>query len=308
MPTGLPNFFEGDITKVEPNAYGFFRCKIKSPNYIEHPIVQRKIRTDSGIRTIAGIGSWIGIIHSEEMKNAKIYEFEVLGGVLFKTGFIFKKYVEDLYNMRKTYAKTDPMNLICKLLLNSLYGKFSQSLTHDTLEIYDISSDEKITSVMEYIDGAGTGVSIKDWIFLGSKALIIEKDHKSTYQKGILENGEYDDYYGMNVNIAIGASVTSMARVVMSYYKNNPLWKLFYSDTDSIIIDRKLPEYMVGEAMGLMKLENRISAAIFLCPKVYYLITDEGEHIKKIKGVSHEQVSKITFDDFNDLLYKNESK
>lgn len=57
MPVGIPTMFEGDITKVDPNAYGFFRCEVTSPEFLEHPILQRRIRTSSGMRTIAGLGS-----------------------------------------------------------------------------------------------------------------------------------------------------------------------------------------------------------------------------------------------------------
>ncbi len=53
LPVGKPIKFEGDITKVEPNAYGWFYCKITSPEYIEHPILQRRILTKYGYRTIA---------------------------------------------------------------------------------------------------------------------------------------------------------------------------------------------------------------------------------------------------------------
>ena len=61
---------------------------------------------------------------SEELYNAKKfgYEFKVLWGYTFGKGYIFKKYVDSLYNLRLTYPKTDPMNLTAKLLLNSLYG------------------------------------------------------------------------------------------------------------------------------------------------------------------------------------------
>ena len=54
-----------------------------------------------------------------------------------------------------------------------------------------------------------------------------------------------------------------------------------------------------------MKLEHKIEAAIFLSPKCYYLITDKGEHIKKIKGVSSTESEKVSWDDFEGLLRKD---
>ena len=58
MPVGNPIYFEGDIRKYEPDALGFFYCKIQTPEYLEHPILLRKIKTKDGLRTIAGLRSW----------------------------------------------------------------------------------------------------------------------------------------------------------------------------------------------------------------------------------------------------------
>ena len=43
MPIGKPNVFTGDIRRFEPDAFGFFYCKITSPDYLDHPILQRRI-------------------------------------------------------------------------------------------------------------------------------------------------------------------------------------------------------------------------------------------------------------------------
>ena len=114
MPIGLPIVFEGDVRQVEPEAFGFFYCKITSPDYLEHPILQRRIKTSNGMRTIAGLGTWEGWILSTEMDNAVEYgyTFTILKGYQFKKGKIFTKYVNDLYQLRLNYPKTNPMNFI----------------------------------------------------------------------------------------------------------------------------------------------------------------------------------------------------
>ena len=58
VPVGKPIAFEGDIRKVDPSAQGFFYCEIKTPDNDFYPILQRKIKTLQGIRTIAGLGTW----------------------------------------------------------------------------------------------------------------------------------------------------------------------------------------------------------------------------------------------------------
>lgn len=69
----------------------------------------------------------------------------------------------------------------------------------------------------------------------------------------------------------------------MSIFKNRSEFNLYYSDTDSIVIDGSLPDHIVG---GELKLEHVIDKAVFLAPKVYGLVTSNGEEIIKIKGVS----------------------
>ena len=51
--------------------------------------------------------------------------------------------MEDLYNLRKSYPKSHPLNLVCKLLLNSLYGRFGLNPLLDTFLIVSKNKLEK---------------------------------------------------------------------------------------------------------------------------------------------------------------------
>jgi hypothetical protein len=117
MPIGKPIVFQGDIRKIEADAFGFFYCKITSPSNLLHPILQRRIKTKDGIRTIAGLGAWEGMISSTEMDNAVKYgyQFEILRGYQFERGYIFKDYIERMYNLSLEFEKGHPMNLVAKL-------------------------------------------------------------------------------------------------------------------------------------------------------------------------------------------------
>lgn len=68
MPVGKPIAFEGDITEFEQYLCGFAYCEITSPDYLEHPILQRRIRTKDGIRTVAGLGSWTGWVTGDAIQ------------------------------------------------------------------------------------------------------------------------------------------------------------------------------------------------------------------------------------------------
>ena len=302
MPVGKPIAFKGDITKIEPDAFGFFYCKINSPDYLEYPILQRSVKTSDGIRTVAGLGSWEGWIFSGEMYNAMKerfgYQFEILNGYTFEKGYIFKEYVDTMYNLRLSYTKEDPMNLIAKLLMNSLYGKFGMKPESTLIEMYDTSSETSVELLNDMIDLYGS--FIKDFIKVDNYLLTI-RDSVPSYTYNENDNM----YHGLDVNIAIASAITAGARMWMSHLKNNPEFNLYYSDTDSIVIDKPLPSFMVGNLLGQFKLEHVINKAVFLAPKVYAFITEDNKEVIKIKGLKKETLINVHIQDLESLLIKD---
>ena len=105
-----------------------------------------------------------------------------------------------------------------------------------------------------------------------------------------LANVKYNEaeimYHGLDINVSVAASITAYGRVLMSLFKNNSNFNLYYSDTDSAIIDRSLPEQLVGNELGQLKLEYEIGNAVFIAPKVYGFVTTNGETVIKVKGLS----------------------
>ena len=65
MPTGAPIFFEGDISLIDPNAFGVFEVEVIAPDNLYYPVFQTKVKTESGYRTIAPLGNWTGWYFSE---------------------------------------------------------------------------------------------------------------------------------------------------------------------------------------------------------------------------------------------------
>ena len=311
MPVGLPKAFSGNIRDVEPEAFGFFYCKITSPAYLEHPILQRRIKTSEGTRTIAGLGTWEGWIFSGEMDNAMNpkygYTFEIIKGYQFDKGNIFKEYVETMYNLRLQYEKGHPMNLIAKLLMNSLYGKFGMKLENTLIDIFNtyINSDNELLDDLIEVYGP----TIQDFIKLDNHIVTVRKSlHNFKYTEALDHAQDDSFYHGLDVNIAIASAVTGGARMWMSVLKNNPLFKLYYSDTDSAVTNKPLPSFMVGTNLGQFKLEHVIERGVFLAPKVYALITDDGQEIIKVKGISPDTLNDIHINDIEQLLVKDSSK
>jgi hypothetical protein len=304
MPVGKPIAFEGNIRLISPKAYGFFNCIITSPLNLEHPILQRRIKTTEGIRTVAGLGTWTGWICSTEMDNAMKYgyTFEILNGYEFNTGDIFSEYINTMYNLRKEFPKSHPMNLIAKLLMNSLYGKFGIKSESTKVEIIENNNIEKLN---KYLDKYHT--DIDDIFYFDNYTILIIKTNKFIPDSNRSEipgdiSGQLD------INVAVASAITAYGRIHMSVFKNNPDYKLYYSDTDSGVINKPLPDHMIGNELGQMKLEHTIKKAIFLAPKVYGLVDINDNEIIKAKGLTKDSIKNLKVSDLELLLRKDITK
>jgi hypothetical protein len=228
------------------------------------------------------------MIFSEEMDNAiKFgYKFKILRGYKFERKNIFKDYVDNLYSLRLNYPKSDPLNYIAKILLNSLYGRFG--MDDNFSEVNIIHKDYISDFENKFFDIITAKTELEDYFLVEIKNIgnIVEAE-ESTH----------------NINVGIASAITAYSRVHMSQFKNNPDYNLYYSDTDSVYIDKPLSEDLVNsKVLGRMKLEYIIKKGIFLSPKVSYLET-EDKIIYKVKGLNHE--IKLTMNDYNNLLSKD---
>jgi DNA polymerase type B, organellar and viral len=289
MPVGKPTLFYGDIRKVDPKAFGFFYCKIKTPDNLMHPILQTHVKTEAGERTIAPLGRWEDMILSAEMDNAiKFgYKFNILWGYTFEKGYIFSDYVDFLYNFRLNYPKSNPLNYIAKILLNSLYGRFG--MDDNFTEVNIIHKDYFPDFENKFFDNIISKTKLDDYFLVEIKnPENLNEDQDSTH----------------NINVSIAAAITAYTRIHMSQFKNNPKINLYYTDTDSAYTDSELDDDLISSTvLGKLKLENISDKAIFLAPKVYCLNTENNGLIYKVKGLKHE--IELTMNDFENLLYKD---
>ena len=129
--------------------------------------------------------------------------------------------------------------------------------------------------------------------------LITYLDHTNLENIRISNNSNY------NIDIGIASAITAYSRIVMSRYKNNfnLTGNLYYTDTDSIFIDKELDLSLVNSDIGKFKLENVYSEICFLSPKVYGGITIDGNEIVKVKGFKN----KLPFIQLKSLLTKDQS-
>lgn len=295
MPTGNPIYFEGDILKHEheEKPYGFFEVIVETPKDLKIPLLQKRIKINNVIKTVTPLGKWKGTYLSDEIYDSiKLgYKFKILRGFLFKQEVIFNEFVDFFFEMKRTNPKDSAYFIIAKLILNSLYGRLGMNPEQEKHII--INNSESFYYNNNY--------TITDTISLNcGKELISYLD----------TNKEMDDNKGsMNISIPIASAVTAYARLYMFKFKNLKDTCIYYTDTDSIIINKKLDDSLVGEEIGKMKLEYFATKAVYLAPKVYYAITNTGT-ICKIKGFNSSILTKmdkdktLNFKDFEQLLYK----
>jgi hypothetical protein len=288
MPIGTPVYFKGNILDHNPEAFGFFKCEIEAPKALKIPVLQTHVKTKSGIRTIAPLGKWTDILFSEEMHLAMKhgYKINVIEGYTFDKDIVFDKYAADLFEIKQSHDSKHPMYLISKLLLNSLYGRFGMALD---LESHIIDDLNKINEQLMFKE-----LYISDFKILNNGKGIVS----------YIKFKDDSDTTGKNVSIGIAAAITSYARIHMQQLLQSEDYNVYYTDTDSIVTDKPIDPSYIGKGLGQLKLEYKVSKGVFLSPKVYSIITDEGKEVTKVKGFKEKT---ITFNQLEKLLYSETS-
>ncbi len=162
---------------------------------LQHPILQTHVETENGIRTISAIGNYSDWIFSEELYNAEKfgYKFEILNGYTFDKGYIFADFINELYDIRTKYDKSNPMNFISKILMNLQYGKHGMDDNFANIKIMDkIEFDEFITDTTNIITNI---IEIDDKYF-------VQYINNNKVDKTLLDNGSENH----NINIAVASA------------------------------------------------------------------------------------------------------
>jgi hypothetical protein len=214
---------------------------------------------------------WTDVLFSEDVKTAMSlgYKITIVNGYTFDKAVIFDLYAKDLFQIKQSHDSSHPMYLISKLLLNSLYGRFGMTLD---LVFHEIIDNKKLA---RYIGKAKE--LIPDIIDLNNGKSIVSKVNIKSPERE-------SDTASMNVSIGIAAAITSYARIYMNKFLQDKSYNVYYSDTDSIITDKPIDNKHIGKELGQIKLEYKISKGVFIAPKVYSIITDQGKEVTKVKG------------------------
>jgi hypothetical protein len=107
------------------------------------------------------------------------------------------------------------MNLIAKLLMNSLYGKFGMKNQSTIIDIYNTNNDVENNKFNEMLEVYGESINYKVNI---DNYIVTVRDSLISLP---YNDDELDLYHGLEVNIAIASAITGGARMWMSLIKNN---------------------------------------------------------------------------------------
>lgn len=220
-----------------------------------------------GGRLIFPTGTFKGVFATPEIRLGltKGYIKNVLSGSTYTPAIVFKSYVDTLYTLRRKYEKEgNPVfSYACKILLNSLYGKFGQNG-----KVWDYVRQSTPDDPMEWIEQESPDVrATKYRVRLGA----VQRMHKE---------GESENSFP-----AIAGHITSYGRVMLwTLFEQAGRENVLYCDTDSLIVTKegfnRLQDYIDPSALGALKLETTVKDISIFGPKDY-IINGKAKH----KGV-----------------------
>ena len=213
------------------------------------------------------IGDFVSVLNTPELRFA--LDQGVVTWIdevtLYEKARLFDDYVAEFYSLRLRYRQQqNPVYVkICKLLLNSLYGKFGQKC----------ESWKPVDNMQGYADGAHTFIDAQTGI--PSRLIVLSPDawEVTTGKDSI------------NSFPAICGHITSAARLVLwDYMVKAGRENVFYCDTDSMLVnqagmDRLKPD-ISAETLGKLKVEYKTKRAIIRGPKDY-----RTDHVRRRKGI-----------------------
>ena len=292
MPAGRPKYVTfRNKKRLDYDDFGFFVANITFKKQCHAPLLPTRLK--NGI-TVFPEGNWNGIYFSEELKKAISvgYEVSIIRGWVFERKRLFSNYVNSIYNLRLNTDKP-AINFLCKLLLNSLYGRLGIKGYHQKTIIVDAKEFLEI----EKFHNISKHTKITPELYMCTYSNAITKDYANleNTQDQILIKKKAQAFQiraaHMNMAVHLSSAITSYARIYMYDFKNIPNNPCFYSDTDSVVLQHPLNASQVdSKRLGAFKKEFHNARGIFLSPKIYYL-EDESGFRHKFKGYSGEKLS-----------------
>jgi len=184
---------------------------------------------------------------------------------IYEPKHLFKAFIKYFTPLRQKYkAQGDTgRSLLCKMIRNSLYGKFGQrGYEQEILEDMPLG----IVGVTKWVDSE-TGEKCTDWTFGGKKIRQIYK-------------GESKDSFP-----GISSHVAAYGRMLLwDYAQHAGMENVYYADTDSLIVNQAgkeaLDPWIDPLKLGYLKIEEQTDDLEIIAKKSYRM----GAH-RTLKGI-----------------------
>lgn len=219
--------------------------------------------------TIFPIGKFVAMLCTPEIEYAlehghikKVYDC-----VVYEQANIFTSYVDTMYQLRRDFASAgiSEYEILCKYLLNSLYGKFGQKAEN-----------------WEKIGEAPNEPDREELIFYTNPRKVM----RLRYLLGqIFELKSYDESF--NSFPAIAAHVTAYGRMYLWYMMSKVgIGNYYYCDTDSLIVNESglynISDLLSDTELGKLRIQEQGLRLVIRGLKDY--ITDTKTVIKGIRN------------------------
>jgi hypothetical protein len=268
-PTAMHDF-EYPVGKQQPtNVFmegkmGLYEVLFTCPDNLANPYLPIREKTSLAWQCIPG--EHRGVYTNVDLEEARSrgYTFKVISGWYWEeTAPIFRDYVKHYFELKKKATKGSPMYELCKLRLNSLYGKQIQRPV--TTQLQFVNQEQELW-LQTYCESHKI-VELRD--FGDCFMVISEPEDEVSLNRAI------------NKPTQLGAFILSYSRKVMGKYCDllNPTNCYadlpYYGDTDSLQVHVSTFEksgIKLGKELGDLDLD--IDGKIFeyygIQPKLYY--------------------------------------
>jgi hypothetical protein len=295
-----------DVFRSEGMSY----CRIDAPD-MDIPILP--FRTED--KLIFPTGSFMAWQAHNEVRYSLQHGYKIKPFFTYRyrmSCMMFRDFVDDIYQKRMEYKKQgSPLELMMKIFMNSLYGKFAQRLEQQ--EIIFIRNKKDIRLMFEILSvNESAAISHEKerykLDFPGMKLSQIHETEAFRPSMYYLTDTEPDSFPRF-INPILSIYTTAYARIELHRHIMK-CSKVYYADTDSLFTPDILPE---GQNLGELKKESDVINAVIIKPKLYHIKTKEKEYIKS-KGMKIADFQKfletgesvhIKFSKFKESIRRN---
>ncbi|OVA05070.1 DNA-directed DNA polymerase [Macleaya cordata] len=234
MPGGVPVWHDNLEGKDISELFGFIEACVVCPTTMTRPFLPYRDKKTGTL--LFPTGEFVGVYFSAELEYAQKlgYKIQPLRGYFFENNNTspFDSFVEYLYESRQQAKKSGDkaMAYVYKLIMNSLYGRFG------------INPESTITEICERKRYDILLHSVKKLVYgekLSDKYLMVNYKINTVHA----DNSEWNPPKISAVHLS--AAITAYARIYM--YKHISRHDCVYTDTDSAVLERPLPEDEISD-------------------------------------------------------------